>query len=867
MKSPEAVTENVDTPSSRIGQRLLAGIGPALGLVLLVAAASILRREFHQFHLDEILTRLHSIPTGHLLRALGLTVVGYGVLTGYDTLAFRYVANPLPYRRIALSSFVAYVFSHNIGLSFFGGSAVRFRMLSGWGVKADDIARVVAFVLLTFWMGFFFLGGVLNTLAPVPITIDDLPLTSSRPIGWMLLTVALAYVALTLLRNEPLVVRGFRIGTPRFGTTIAQFMLSTVDWLVAASVLYAVLPDAPGLSFPTLVSAYMLAQVVGIVSHVPGGLGVFETAMVLLLKPWLGGPEVLASVLAYRFVYYLLPLGAAILLFAGYEVRERSVAIRRTGVWLQGWMAEFVPRLFATTTFLAGGLLVLSGAMPEWPDRLMWLRKTLPLPVIEMSKLLGSVAGVLLLVLANALRQRIDAAYLGTLVLLTAGASATLARGFDWEDALALVVMAILLLPCRSFFYRKSSLLGQSFSLDWWFGVLVVAAGSLATLDLAYRHVEYTNELWWHFAPAAAAPRSLRAMLAAGVVALGVGGLRLLRPVPPLPSLPDASDLDQAQAIAARSPQASGHLAMLGDKELLFHDDGNAFLMYGISGRTWVAMGDPIGSEDEQEELAWRFRELADRHGAHAVFYEVSEQSLPIYLDLGLRLLKLGEEGRVPLADFSLEGSARRDFRQADNRLTREGCQFAMVPASEVAPLLDELEAISNSWLSEKNAREKRFSLGFFDRSYLVRYPVAVVRKDARIIAFANVWPSETRFELTIDLMRYSADAPTGVMEYLFAELMLWGRDQGYQYFGLGMAPLSGFEQHRLAPRWNRLGALLFRHGEHFYNFQGLRSFKDKFHPEWEPRYLASQGGLSTALVLTRIAALVSGGVTGIVTR
>jgi phosphatidylglycerol lysyltransferase len=289
--------------------------------------------------------------------------------------------------------------------------------------------------------------------------------------------------------------------------------------------------------------------------------------------------------------------------------------------------------------------------------------------------------------------------------------------------------------------------------------------------------------------------------------------------------------------------------------------------MFGVSGRTWVAMGDPIGPPEQQEALAWRFRELADRHGARAVFYEVSDQALPIYLDLGLDLRKLGEAGRVPLPGFSLEGKRRSDLRQARNRMGRDGCRFELLAPAEVAPLLDELQAVSDDWLRAKNAREKRFSLGFFDRDYLRRLPLAVVRRGDSVIGFANVWPSEARQECSIDLMRYRADAPKGVMDFLFAELMLWARDQGYQWFSMGMAPLSGFEHHRLAPLWNRLGALLFRHGEHFYNFQGLREFKDKFDPEWEPRYLAAPGGLVTPLVLTRIASLVSGGVSGVVTR
>jgi phosphatidylglycerol lysyltransferase len=608
-------------------------------------------------------------------------------------------------------------------------------------------------------------------------------------------------------------------------------------------------------------------MVAGIASHVPGGVGVFETVMVVLLRSHVPGDQLLASIVAYRVVYYVLPMAVAVVLFAAYEVRQGGAKLGRASTAIQGWMSEFAPRLFAVTTFLAGALLLYSGATPELPERLAWLRETLPLPLIELSKLLGSIIGVLLLLLANALRQRIDAAYFGSLALLAGGAVVSLLKGLDWEEAGILAAMGAALLPCRPFFYRRSSLLAQPLSPGWWVAVGVVALGSLLALDLAYRHVEYSHELWWRFGVEAQAPRSLRAMLAAGVVALSIGVARLLRPAPAVPAPPDGAQLDRAQAIAAGNVRVDAYLALLGDKQLLFHEDGDAFLMFGISGRTWVAMGDPVGPQTRWEALAWQFRELADRHGARAVFYEVSDEALPIYLELGLDLRKLGEVGRVALPGFSLEGRRRSDLRQACNRMAREGCRFEMLAPAQVGPLLDELEKVSDDWLRTKNTREKRFSLGFFDRDYLGRLPLVVVRRGDAIVAFANVWPSHAKQECSVDLMRYRSDAPKGVMEFLFAELMLWARDQGYQWFSLGMAPLSGFEHHRLAPLWNRLGALLFRHGEHFYNFRGLRDFKEKFDPEWQPRYLAAPGGLVTPLVLTRIASLVSGGVSGIVGR
>lgn len=277
-------------------------------------------------------------------------------------------------------------------------------------------------------------------------------------------------------------------------------------------------------------------------------------------------------------------------------------------------------------------------------------------------------------------------------------------------------------------------------------------------------------------------------------------------------------------------------------------------------------MGDPIAPREEVVELAWAFRESCDRHGGWTVFYEVGTENLSVYLDLGLTLFKIGEEARVGLKAFSLEGSARKELRHVRNRLEKDGYTFEIKPPEEIEGVLPELKRISDAWLNAKNTREKGFSLGFFSPNYIRQFPCAVVRKQDRIVAFANLWQGAERDELSMDLMRYSAEAPDNVMDYLFIRLMLWGKEQGFRWFSLGMAPLAGLEGHpELAPIWNRLGAFVFRHGEHFYNFQGLRRYKDKYDPEWEPRYLAIPGGLKLPRVFTNIAALISGGMTGVV--
>jgi phosphatidylglycerol lysyltransferase len=226
--------------------------------------------------------------------------------------------------------------------------------------------------------------------------------------------------------------------------------------------------------------------------------------------------------------------------------------------------------------------------------------------------------------------------------------------------------------------------------------------------------------------------------------------------------------------------------------------------------------------------------------------------------------LKLGEEAVVPLESFSLEGGARKKLRWSRRSAEKEGCSFTVATAEEVPALLPELRRISNQWLAAKSTQEKGFSLGFFDAAYLRRYPQALVRRNGSIVAFANLWSGAGHEEISIDLMRYSADAPAGVMDYLFTELLLWSKAQGYRKFNLGMAPLSGIEAHALAPLWNRVGAFLFRYAEDFYNFQGLRAYKEKFDPVWEPRYLASPAGLALPRILANLATLIGGGVRGV---
>jgi phosphatidylglycerol lysyltransferase len=336
--------------------------------------------------------------------------------------------------------------------------------------------------------------------------------------------------------------------------------------------------------------------------------------------------------------------------------------------------------------------------------------------------------------------------------------------------------------------------------------------------------------------------------------------LNMLRPARPEPAVAGAEELARARPLIERSDTTLANAALTGDKRLLFSDNGDAFVMYQIAGSSWIALGDPVGSQPGAEELVWRLREISDTHGGQTVFYQVCAERLSLYVDLVLAALKIGEEARVDLRDFALDGASRAELRQSHRRAQRDGASFEVVAPQDVAALMPVLRRISDAWLSSKSTGEKRFSVGAFSPGYLRQFPVVLVRSEGTPAAFANLWTTGTREELSVDLMRFAPDSPRSAMDYLFTELMLWGRSEGYHWFNLGMAPLSGLESHPLAPAWHRVGNFIFRHGEHFYNFEGLRRYKAKFAPSWEPRYLVARGGIALPRVLVDVSVLIACG-------
>ncbi len=840
-------------------------LSASASLLVFAFAIFALHRLAGEFHLADVLSAFREISARSFMLALLFAAASYFLLTQYERLAMRYAGGDLSYPRIAFTSFIAYSVGHNLGVSALSGGAIRLRMYSAAGLSVQQIAQIVGFGSLTFVLG-------ATTLTGISLIVDagaaSSLLHSSRLVaigaGTVLLLLIVAYVLAIAARRAPVVIRDWTVSPPSTLLTLQQIAVSAADLLCASATLYVLLPMAADVTFWAFAGLYMVAMSAGVLSAVPGGLGVFEAVFVVLL-PGVPPSQLLGVLIAYRLVYYALPFLVSVGLLVGHELWPQRHRIVRAASWAGRSLNLIAPQATAILCFGAGLVLLLSGSTPALTARLAALQEIVPLPVLELSHLAGSAVGAALLILARGLYRRIDAARLIALWLLGAGIVASLLKGLDWEEAVVLACVAAVLVATRRQFHRRASLLTEPLAPMWIASVCIAIGASAYIGVLAYRRIPYANELWWQFAFDGNAPRMLRATLAAALVLGGYALLRLLRPARLLQAADEPIGEARLLELVRASNDGAANLALLGDKTLFFNEEKRSFIMYAVSGRTWVAMGDPIGPAADHEELIWRFLEEADRYGCRPAFYEVSPETLPAYIDAGLGLSKLGEEARVELPGFSLEGGPRAGLRQSHRRAQRDGLSFRIAPPEEYPQLRATLRAISDEWLASKAVAEKGFSLGFFDDDYLQHFSIALILHEGRPLAFANLWESQGRVELSVDLMRHADAAPRTVMDFLFIELMLWGKAQGYAWFNLGMAPLAGLEAHRLAPAWHKLGRLVYRLGEEFYNFDGLRDYKDKFAPQWRPRYLAAPGRLALARVLLDVTLLISGGLRGTV--
>lgn len=530
-------------PASRRQALVRYGTG-LLILALLGGALLILDRWLEHTSISDIRQAIGRIDQGQLLLAAATAAVSYWLLTLYDSLALRHLRRSLPYRWVAFTAFTSYAFSHSLGFASIIGATVRYRLYAPLGLGAVDVAQITLFVVTTFTLGLAAVLPIVMLLDPSALKALHVPPGSATLLGLSALGLLAAYAVAGFWLRRPLRIFGYDIAFPRPSIAVGQLLLGLCDLSLASAVLYLCLPATEAVTYMDVVVAFGLALVAGIISHVPGGLGVFDAIVLVSLTPEMASNDVMAGLLVFRLIYYLAPLILAGLMFGVLEAFQARHRISSASRGLSAAISPVVPLVLAACTFITGAFLLFSRATPE---------ETLPapfdaaaLPLVEMSHFTGSIVGVLLILLAHAIQRRLHAAWVLSLVLLAMGTAASLLKGGDWQEAIVPALIFLALLPARGEFHRRGAILHHPLPSSWFVATGVALASAFWLGLFSYKRVAFSDDLWWHFALHGDASRFLRASVAVGVIALAAAVVHLVAA---------ASRLRQQEPAAGRHPR------------------------------------------------------------------------------------------------------------------------------------------------------------------------------------------------------------------------------------------------------------------------------------------------------------------------
>ncbi len=471
--------------------------------------------------------------------------------------------------------------------------------------------------------------------------------------------------------------------------------------------------------------------------------------------------------------------------------------------------------------------------------------------------LFAAITGFFLIMLAANLSRRKQMAWLLTVALLIVSMLTHLLKGLDYEESILAGVLLIQLLVLRGAFTAQSDQPSISQGFKVLIGALLftLAYGTAGFYLAAERHYRInfsfpealiqTLAMFFTEDNAGLVPRTrygrffANSIYVVGALTLSYAMFMLLRPVLVRGEPATPEERRRAKEIVEQYGRSSlARLTLLKDKAYYFSPSGRSVIAYVPKGRGAIALGDPIGPEDDRKEAIFGFQQFCQRNDWHPAFYQTLPDDLELYRSLGFRVLQIGEEAIADLKAFTIQGKAGKDWRAALNRMKKLGheVKFYAPPISD--QLLLELKALSDEWLQMTEGSEKQFSLGWFHEEYLRDCEIVVVQTaEGQISAFANVIPEYQLNEITIDLMRRRTEVEQGTMDFLFTSMFQHFKERGYDTFNLGLVALSGVGEKPKSPHLERALHYLYNHLNQFYNFQGLHAFKEKFKPRWEPRY------------------------------
>jgi phosphatidylglycerol lysyltransferase len=640
-------------------------------------------------------------------------------------------------------------------------------------------------------------------------------------------------------------LEGARAHGIRVSDLVAPLLIHLVIDLVGVVMLFACLKaigQEPSIS--TVLAGYAIGTLFLLVTPVFQGLGAVELSMTVVLKGF-GIPSgaALAAVLLYRAAEVWFPL------LVGLSVQASDVKeVRRA--------SAHVPAIITLITGLATVLAALSHPFPRRFDRLEQYSFIGP---HEFSRTFAVMAGFFLIFLSWSLWRRKRVAWIAAIILLGVTSIGPLIKGHDQVIVILSTINLIFLVLHRDHFRVRSDVptMRQGivrFGLSILFAIGYGTIGFFLIDERAFgtdfgfiQAVKETLRLFFSLGNHGAIPRTRfgnwfeSSLSFVGILSLVYATFSLVRPVVWRRRTLPSDRREARKLIELWGDSALDLFKSWDDKFFFFSSNRRGVIAYGQSLSSAVALGDPVAADaGEFRRVLGEYLEFCDANDWGVAFHQIPAKHLDEYAAAGLSYVKIGEEAIVDVIGFSLQGRAVKALRSSINRLEREGYHATYFEPPLSPETLDRLRSVSNEWLSLSGRRERGFTLGRFTDDYVRTTPVLAIKDTAgNILAFANIIPDGVEDEATIDLMRRRSDLPNGIMDLLQVRVIEHFREAGYKRYSLGMAPFYNVGEQAGAPVIERAIRLLYDHVSRIFSYKGLHSYKAKFQPGWEPRYLA----------------------------
>ncbi|MDY3117934.1 MAG: bifunctional lysylphosphatidylglycerol flippase/synthetase MprF [Peptoniphilus sp.] len=618
----------------------------------------------------------------------------------------------------------------------------------------------------------------------------------------------------------------------------AQLLLtSLLEWLGAIGT-FLLIGRAMGLSFHVteVFTIVVGTNLIGMVSLMPGGLGSFDLmTLVGLGNLGLGYENVLAWLLLYRLFYYVVPFTIGLYFFVkhfGHNFNEEN----------DGLPARFAKSighdLCSAMMYIFGIFMILSATIPDKVNTVKFLADFNPIHANILYQYPSILLGLVFIFLGRIHMEQQKKAMAPTLLFLALTFVYAVMTGFGLITYLYLIVLTVLTVTSRRDLYREQFIYrGESLLMDLGIGMVFVTVYLLSIANKARGTRPLLKAKDFLVVPFEKNWLRISVMLLL-IAAVLYAIFRYVKGDGK--TVGERADPDRAEALLkAYGGDMDAGLVFLGDKDLYWYcvdEEDVCAIQLKTVGDKVIVMGEPMGNRDYIDDCVKQFIRDVDVLGYDLVFYEVSRDLIMKLHDYGFHFMKFGEAAIVDLEDFTLEGKSKKAFRNVLNKFEKENVRFEILQPPYDERTMERFRSISDKWL--KNRGEKGFSLGFFDEGYLNRGPVAVVKEEEEIVAFANCMPVYKDGWATIDLMRYDPDrAPAGTMDFLFLNLFLHFKEEGKVAFDLGMAPLSNVGMNEHSFLQEKLAYFVYTFGSAVYSFEGLRSYKSKYAAYWEAKY------------------------------